>query len=70
VGARTSILSNYVSGIRAAQTYELRTFAKTTPHFINTWFDLVRNIKAKYGILDEDTYSSGLRLNVGHPLVN
>ena len=24
---------------------------------INPWFDLVRNVKTKYGILDEDTYN-------------
>jgi hypothetical protein len=24
---------------------------------ISPWFDLVRNVKAKYGILDEDTYN-------------
>jgi hypothetical protein len=24
---------------------------------ISPWFNLVRNVKAKYGILDEDTYN-------------
>lgn len=27
------------------------------PAIIRPWFDLVRNVKAKYGILDEDTYN-------------
>ena len=27
------------------------------PAIISPWFDLVRNVKAKYGILDEDTYN-------------
>ena len=49
---------------------QLRAFAKTAPHSISTWFDLVRNVKARYGILDEDIYGSCIRLNVGYPLVN
>jgi hypothetical protein len=35
---------------------------------ISPWFDLVRNVKAKYGILDEDTYNSdetGFQMGVG-----
>jgi hypothetical protein len=29
----------------------------SNPAVISPWFDLVRNVKAKYGILDEDTYN-------------
>ena len=29
----------------------------SNPAIIGPWFDLVRNVKAKYGILDEDTYN-------------
>ena len=29
----------------------------SNPEVIEPWFDLVRNVKAKYGILDEDTYN-------------
>jgi len=29
----------------------------SNPAIISPWFDLVRNVKAKYGILDEDTYN-------------
>jgi hypothetical protein len=35
---------------------------------ISPWFDLVRNVKAKYGILDEDTYNfnkTGFQIGVG-----
>jgi hypothetical protein len=29
----------------------------SNPAIISPWFNLVRNVKAKYGILDEDTYN-------------
>ena len=35
---------------------------------ISPWFDLVRNVKAKYGILDKDTYNfdeTGFQMGVG-----
>ena len=35
---------------------------------ISPWFDLVRNVKAKYGILDQDTYNfdeTGFQIGVG-----
>jgi hypothetical protein len=35
---------------------------------ISPWFDLVRNVKAKYGILDEDTYNfdgTGFQMGIG-----
>jgi hypothetical protein len=38
------------------------------PAVISPWFDLVRNVKAKYGILDEDTYNfgeTGFQIGVG-----
>jgi hypothetical protein len=36
---------------------------------IRPWFDLVRNVKAKYSILDEDTYNfdeTGFTMGVGN----
>jgi hypothetical protein len=38
------------------------------PAIISPWFDLVRNVKAKYGILDQDTYNfdeTGSQIGVG-----
>ena len=38
------------------------------PAVISPWFDLVRNVKAKYGILDEDTYNfdeTGFQMGIG-----
>jgi hypothetical protein len=38
------------------------------PAIISPWFDLVRNVKAKYGILDEDTYNfdeTGFQMGIG-----
>jgi hypothetical protein len=35
---------------------------------ISPWFDFVRNVKAKYGILDKDTYNfdkTGFQIGVG-----
>jgi hypothetical protein len=32
-------------------------FASLNLAVISPWFDLVRNVKAKYRILDEDTYN-------------
>jgi hypothetical protein len=29
----------------------------SNPAVISPWFNLVRNVKAKYGILDKDTYN-------------
>jgi hypothetical protein len=40
----------------------------SNPAIISPWFDLVRNVKAKYGILDEDTYNfdeTGFQIGVG-----
>lgn len=40
----------------------------SNPAIISPWFDLVRNTKAKYGILDEDTYNfdeTGFQIGVG-----
>jgi hypothetical protein len=40
----------------------------SNPAIISPWFDLVRNVKAKYGILDEDTYNfdeTGFQMGVG-----
>ena len=39
------------------------------PEVIGPWFDLVQNVKAKYGILDEDTYNfdeTGFTMGVGN----
>jgi hypothetical protein len=39
------------------------------PGVIGPWFDLVQNVKAKYGILDEDTYNfdeTGFTMGVGN----
>jgi hypothetical protein len=38
------------------------------PEVISPWFNLVRNVKAKYGILDKDTYNfdeTGFQMGVG-----
>ena len=38
------------------------------PAIISPWFDLIRNVKAKHGILDEDTYNfdeTGFQMGVG-----
>jgi hypothetical protein len=40
----------------------------SNPAVISPWFDLVRNVKAKYGILDKDTYNfdeTGFQIGVG-----
>ena len=40
----------------------------SNPAVINLWFDLIRNVKAKYGILDEDTYNfdeTGFQIGIG-----
>ncbi|OWY51599.1 putative transposase [Alternaria alternata] len=40
----------------------------SNPAIISPWFNLVRNVKAKYGILDEDTYNfdeTGFQIGVG-----
>jgi hypothetical protein len=40
----------------------------SNPTIISPWFSLVRNVKAKYGILDEDTYNfdeTGFQMGVG-----
>jgi hypothetical protein len=40
----------------------------SNPAVISPWFDLVRNVKAKYGILDEDTYNfdeTGFQMGIG-----
>jgi hypothetical protein len=40
----------------------------SNPAVVSPWFDLVRNVKAKYGILDEDTYNfdeTGFQIGVG-----
>jgi hypothetical protein len=39
------------------------------PEVIGPWFDLVRNVKAKYSILDEDTYNfdeTGFTMGIGN----
>jgi hypothetical protein len=39
------------------------------PEVIRPWFDLVRNVKAKYSILDEDIYNfdeTGFTMGVGN----
>ena len=36
---------------------------------ISPWFDLVQSVKAKYGILDEDTYNfdeTGFTMGIGN----
>jgi hypothetical protein len=40
----------------------------SNPAVISPWFNLVRNVKAKYGILDEDTYNfdeTGFQMGIG-----
>jgi hypothetical protein len=40
----------------------------SNPAIISPWFNLVRNVKAKYGILDQDTYNfdeTGFQMGVG-----
>jgi hypothetical protein len=40
----------------------------SNPAIISPWFNLVRNVKAKYGILDEDTYNfdeTGFQMGIG-----
>jgi hypothetical protein len=45
----------------------------SNPTVISPWFNLLHNVKAKYGILDEDTYNfdeTGFQISVGGTLVN
>ena len=40
-----------------ARKYDYQRAKCEDPRVINKWFALVRNTKAKYGILDDDTYN-------------
>jgi hypothetical protein len=42
---------------RFKRKYDYRRAQCEDPELINDWFKLVQNIKAKYGIVDEDTYN-------------
>lgn len=42
---------------RYTRSYDAQRAKCEDPVLIQGWFDLVRNIKAKYGILDEDSYN-------------
>jgi hypothetical protein len=47
---------------------DYRRILCSNPLVIEPWFDLVANVKAKYGILDEDTYNfdeTGFQIGVG-----
>ena len=58
------------SGIKS-QVLRLRDYRRvlcSDTAIISPWFDLVRNVKAKYGILDQDTYNfdeTGFQIGVG-----
>jgi hypothetical protein len=54
--------SNFVQRVNALRTrinrkYDYQRALNENPEIINAWFRLVHNIKAKYGILDDDTYN-------------
>jgi hypothetical protein len=42
---------------RFNRKYDYQRAKNEDPKVIGDWFELVRNVKAKYGILDEDTYN-------------
>ena len=44
--------------IRYCRKYDYQRAKYEDRKAIREWFDLVRNVKAKYGILDDDTYNS------------
>jgi hypothetical protein len=43
--------------IRVNRKYDYQRALNEDPGIINAWFRLVYNVKAKYGILDDDTYN-------------
>jgi hypothetical protein len=43
--------------VRMTRSYDRQRALNEDPEVIGRWFELVRNIKAKYGILDEDSYN-------------
>ena len=60
---RTSGIKSQVSRLR-----DYRRVLCSDTAIISPWFDLVRNVKAKYGILDQDTYNfdeTGFQIGVG-----
>ncbi|KAJ6437534.1 hypothetical protein O9K51_09740 [Purpureocillium lavendulum] len=42
---------------RFSRKYDYQRAKCEDPKIIGPWFDLVRNVKSKYGILDDDTYN-------------
>jgi hypothetical protein len=53
---------------RISRPRDHRRVTCSNPAVISPWFDLVRNVKAKYRILDEDTYNfdeTGFQIGVG-----
>ena len=54
---------------RFSRKYDYQRAKYENRKTIREWFDLVRNIKAKYGILDDDTYNfdkTGFMMGVIH----
>ena len=43
--------------VRMTRSYDRQRALNEDPEVIGKWFELVRNIKAKHGIADEDTYN-------------
>jgi hypothetical protein len=43
--------------VRFNRKYDYQRAKNEDPKIIGDWFELVRNVKAKYGILDDDTYN-------------
>ena len=53
--------------LRVNRRYDYQRSLNENPKVIEDWFRLVRNTKAKYGILDEDTYNfdeTGFKMGV------
>ncbi|KAF2178894.1 hypothetical protein K469DRAFT_802419 [Zopfia rhizophila CBS 207.26] len=49
------------------QKLDYQRYKQEEPAIIQGWFDLVCNVKAKYGIQDEDTYNfdeSGFQIGI------
>jgi hypothetical protein len=62
VSQRTDIKS------QVTRLHDCQRVLCSEPEVISPWFNLVRNVKAKYGILDKDTYNfdkTGFQIGVG-----
>ncbi|KAJ8106976.1 hypothetical protein OPT61_g9182 [Boeremia exigua] len=62
-------MANQLRAARDADPRDRQRVLCSDPAVIRPWFDLVQNVKAKYGILDADTYNfdeTGFTMGVGN----